>query len=54
MQNSNWGNKNKKIEKNKDKDKDDYKPDPRMVRVFKNLEKMEEKMRREKLQNWLK
>ena len=38
MQNSNWGNLNTKIEKDKNKDKDDYKPDPRMVELFKDLE----------------
>ena len=53
MQNSNWGNLNTKIEKDKNKDKDDYKPDPRMVELFKDLEKTREKIRQEKFQKWL-
>ena len=53
MQNDklNWGNINKKIEKVKNED--DYKPDPRMVEIFKDLEKTREKMRKEKFQKWL-
>jgi len=53
MQNDklNWGNINKKIEKVKNED--DYKPDPRMVELFKDLEKTREKMRKEKFQKWL-
>ena len=45
MQNSNfnWGNINTKIEKDKNKDEDDYKPDPRMVKLFKDLEKTKKK-----------
>ena len=55
MQNNNfnWGNINTKIEKDKNKDEDDYKPDPRMIKLFKSLEKTKEKMRQEKFQNWL-
>ena len=54
MQNSKfWGNINTKIEKVKNEDEDDYKPDPRMVELFKNLEKTREKMRKEKFQKWL-
>ena len=53
MQNSNWGNLNTKIKKDKNKDEDDYKPDSRMVKLFKDLEKTKEKMRQEKFQNWL-
>ena len=55
MQNNNfnWCNINTKIEKDKNKEEDDYKPDPRMVKLFKDLEKIRAEKRKETFQKWL-